>query len=98
MKNRKVQASYVVMDVRAIVNSQHPTSHLNIVVNEKQVQKLNLTQGDQNYITIPITAAIQEAGFLQLDFEFLNPVRPKDIGMGNDDRRLSIGLISATFH
>ena len=98
MKNRKVQASYVVMDVRAIVNSQHPTSHLNIVVNEKQVQKLNLTQGDQNYITIPITAAIQEAGFLQLDFEFLNPIRPKDIGMGNDDRRLSIGLISATFH
>ena len=31
-----------------------------------------------------------------IDFKFLNPISPKDIGEGGDDRKLSLGLISAT--
>ena len=72
--------------------------HLKIIINDHQTQDLNLTQGDNNLITIPITKSIKEAGFVQIDFEFLNPVKPKDIGMGSDDRLLSIGLKSAIFH
>ena len=90
--------SELVLDVRALVNTQHPILHLKIIINDHQTQDLNLTQGDNNLITIPITKSIKEAGFVQIDFEFLNPVKPKDIGMGSDDRLLSIGLKSAIFH
>ena len=34
---------------------------------------------------------------LRIEIESLNPIAPSKIGMGSDDRPLSVGLISATF-
>ena len=33
---------------------------------------------------------------IMIEFRYQNPARPKDLGIGEDDRLLSIGLISAT--
>ena len=48
-------------------------------------------------IAIAITPKMIEDRVANLEFQFLNPVTPKDIDMGEDMRMLSIGLISAVF-
>ena len=35
--------------------------------------------------------------YLAIEFRFRNPEIPKEIGMSDDDRLLSIGLVSAKF-
>ena len=49
-------------------------------------------------VSIKITPEMIKDGVVNLEFQFLTPVIPKDIGMGDDTRMLSIGLISATFN
>jgi len=84
--------------IQPFTNKLHPEQKIRVALNGNNQQNLNFRSSAQSEILIPLTAEDLNHAFLQLDFEFLNPIRPKDIGMGNDDRRLSIGLISATFH
>jgi hypothetical protein len=53
-----------------------------------------------NRIEVPIPeaarAALVERGFLRLEFRFADAVRPKDIGINNDIRRLAITLLAVT--
>ena len=37
--------------------------------------------------------------FIEITFSLKNPASPKDLGLvSTDDRRLGIGLVSATYH
>jgi hypothetical protein len=36
-------------------------------------------------------------GYLMLGFRLNNPISPKKMGLGDDDRELGIGLISGIF-
>ena len=48
-------------------------------------------------ITIPITSAMLKQRFILIEIESLNPIKPKDIGEGDDVRQLSVGLVAAQF-
>ena len=58
---------------------------------------VTLTDPSKNSIEIPITSAITQAGFIQIELKFQNPIRPKDLGMGDDGRLVAIGLEDARF-
>jgi hypothetical protein len=47
-----------------------------------------------NYLTRSVGTPNQEPIFIK--FEFRNPAKPKDLGLGDDERLLGIGLISVT--
>jgi hypothetical protein len=90
-------AKTLTLTARAFVNTKHPTQEIGITVNGQQRPNITLTKDSNNQIIIPITPADQAAGYLSINFVFKSPARPKDLGMGDDNRLLSIGLEKAVF-
>ena len=41
-------------------------------------------------------AAMQGSGVLKLEFRLPDAARPKDIGLGDDSRKLALGLVALT--
>ena len=85
------------LDMRAFVQPQYPSQMIEIWINQQLYTKRALTEDQFNQIVIPISEAHLKQQYLNIDFNFLNPIRPKDIGLGDDDRQLSIGLQTAIF-
>jgi hypothetical protein len=57
-----------------------------------------LNKFDGNQIRIPIPATTPIPGqLINLRFNFMDAVSPKELGISPDDRLLAIGFISATF-
>jgi len=61
-------------------------------------QALTIKSTDQSDIHISLNRLQENMRFLTVEFQFHNPIRPKDVGIGDDQRQLSIGLISARFN
>jgi hypothetical protein len=84
--------------MRALVNTQNTTQEIGISVNGQKPQKFTLNKDDRNQVVISLNDQVIKDGYVQLIFDLPNAKRPKDIGIGRDDRLLSIGLISAQFY
>ena len=85
------------LTMRALVSKQHPQQIIEVYVNNVLFRVVTLTDPSKNSIEIPITSAITQAGFIQIELKFQNPIRPKDLGMGDDGRLVAIGLEDARF-
>ena len=90
-------AKSIQLEARAFVVPQHPVQTVSIWANGVFIKKVELTKGDQNLIDIPIPAKSLIPGYVSLEFEFLNRARPRDLGYNQDDRYLSMALVSARF-
>ena len=71
------------LNVNAFVNANYPS------------QNLTLDLNNQFYSEIQSDALKKR--YLILGFKLLNPTSPKKLGIGPDDREISIGLVSAKF-
>ena len=91
------QAQNLIISTRAFVNAQHPRQALELWVNGKLEQNITLTQGSANLIVIPLSQSMKDQPSLQIEFKFNNPAKPSDLGLGNDERLLAIGLEKAVF-
>jgi hypothetical protein len=87
--------AYLEINARALVSNTYPSQRVNIKVDGHKVGEFSLSKADGNLISLPITRS--EKPFVTVEFENLDRVRPKDLGMGADRRLLSIGIVSATF-
>jgi hypothetical protein len=85
------------LDVRAFVGPSHPSQNIEIWVDRKLYQKQTLIKDQHNLITVPIEDYQIKQGYITIDFNFLNPAKPKDLGPSDDDRMLSIALETAIF-
>ena len=47
---------------------------------------------------IPIPQAVLKDEFFKLELKILSPASPKALGLGDDDRQLGVGAISAVFY
>jgi hypothetical protein len=92
-----VELSKTFFIIRILLPANNPPQLLLVlsdgVVRSKQV----LPIADQYQLEIPITQQDLMQGFLKLEFVPSHRFSPRIMGMGDDDRRLSIGLISAEF-
>lgn len=91
------QVNQLTLELRALIAPSVPLQKYSLSINGMPFITQTLTQAQGNQLVIPITPAMNKVGFIALNFRFFNRVRPKDIGIGNDDRNLSIGLVSARF-
>ena len=91
------QAQNLIISTRAFVNAKHPQQALELWVNGKLEQNITLTQGSANLIVIPLSQSMKDQPSLQIEFKFNNPAKPSDLGLGNDERLLAIGLEKAVF-
>jgi hypothetical protein len=82
--------------LKAMINSAHPIQTGNLYINGFLAQRLRLT-ADQTQLDIPLSKAMRERNYLQIEFMPKNPISPKSLGLGDDVRNLGIGLISVEF-
>lgn len=92
----------LVLETTALLGPTHPQQALVISVNETQVLATSLIKSDTNFIDIALTPQLQkliaEQGLLRIQFHFANAISPGELGMGEDARKLAIGLLALTVH
>jgi hypothetical protein len=109
----------LIIQAKAFVTPNHPEQSIEIWVNGKLNQTLQITSPEVQKITIQSPFSINWSNPLKytstqlfnllskfyniptqeptmIYFVLRNPARPKDLGVGGDDRLLGIGLISMT--
>jgi hypothetical protein len=107
----------LIIQAKAFVTPNHPEQNIEIWVNGKLNQTLQITNPEVQKITIQSPFSISWRSPLKnngallfnylsqlykiptqepimIHFVLRNPARPKDLGIGDDDRLLGIGLIS----
>lgn len=93
-------ARSLVLETTALVGPTHPQQALVMSINEVQVLATSLIKPDANLIEIALAPEVQkliaEQGLLRIQFHFANAISPGELGMGEDGRKLAIGLQALT--
>jgi hypothetical protein len=90
-------AKSLVLDVRALIGANHPAQELELMVNGVGQGKVSLSKPDQNRIQISLAQVERQEKYVAIQLNYLNPVKPKTLGQGPDERDLAIGINSAVF-
>ena len=85
------------LQARAFVHAKHPKLDVEILINGVLQKKVSLIEFESNRIDIPLPTSLSGQDYFKLEFKILNPASPKGLGIGEDDRQLGLGAISAVF-
>lgn len=91
-------AKSISFHANAFVNPTHPRQEVLVSINGHLQGKAILNQFEGNTFSIPLPQIENKTVPITIDFEFPNAVSPKDLKLSDDDRKLGIGLKTATFH
>jgi hypothetical protein len=78
--------------LQAFVNGKHPEQKIEFTSDGQNFKSLALSVFSGNQIDIPVSVAMRKDGYALVEFKLLNPVSPKSLGLGDDARKLGIGL------
>lgn len=95
LPTQKPQSLELVM--QALVAPRHPHQKINILLDGQLQKTAILSYFKDNRISIPIPPSISKQSSVEIQFELPDAISPKELGMGDDRRRLAIGLQSATY-
>ena len=82
----------ITLDLRAFVGPKHPKQVIEIGIDGQAPKTFTLNQFDQNVIKLPIPASAYGKEFMNLNLKIADPASPKDLGMGEDTRKLGVGI------
>jgi hypothetical protein len=82
----------ITLDLRAFVEPKHPKQSLEVAISGQPSKAFALSQFEQNTIKLAIPASAYDKEFLVLDFKMTDPASPKDLGIGEDTRKLGVGI------
>jgi hypothetical protein len=91
-------AKSITFNVNAFVTPTHPKQKVLIFINGRQQGQVVLNKFEGNEILISLPTLANRNLPITIDFELPDAASPKSLNLGNDDRKLGIGLKSATFH
>jgi hypothetical protein len=91
------KAKSLLVDARALVSKKHPEQMVKVMINGQLRSTSTLIQEDGNQIIIPLEVTDFSNSRLVVELQLPNLVSPSSLGMGNDDRKLAIGLKTARF-
>jgi hypothetical protein len=74
-----------------------PGQVIQIMLNDRLVKLFKSPIPGISQLEVPINSEDQAASFMRLDFVIQKPVSPRSLGLGDDSRKLGVGLISAQF-
>ena len=98
LSNRSLQnARELNINFNALVNPKHPEQKISLYINGMAYKEIRLTKAKNNLVVIPLTTKELSQSILTIKIELPDRARPKDLGIGNDDRQLAIGITSAVF-
>jgi hypothetical protein len=85
-------AKVISISLQAFVNGKHPEQKIEFTSDGENFKSLALSVFSGNQIDIPVSVAMRKDGYALVEFKLLNPVSPKSLGLGDDARKLGIGL------
>ena len=95
------KAKQLQISARALITPNHPKQGVEIKVDGIAQKPIVLTKADGNIITIDLLDLSKGSAitnqYVTIEMDFPDRARPKDLGIGNDDRQLAIGITSAVF-
>ena len=74
-----------------------PGQAIRIVLNDRPVGIFKPLVAGSSMAKVQISSGDRKANFIRLDFVIERPVSPQSLGLGDDARKLGVGLISAQF-
>ena len=83
------------LQVRAFVNAKIPQQRVQVVINGTPYPELQLTNPENNIVTLTISPLALKQGYIALRFIYLDAHSPFSLGLGEDIRMLGIGIKSA---
>lgn len=83
--------------LQAFTSAKMPAQELNLFINGVDSGPITIREGQYPFIANLEKIDLSKAQFLSVEFRPINPIKPKDLGLGQDERLLSVGLISAQF-
>ena len=83
------------LDLNAFISTASPVQRVLVRVDSEPEQVFTLTKAVNNQIDIRLPKA--QSDWVTVNFSFPDALIPKEHGLGKDDRKLAIGLISAAF-
>lgn len=91
------RAKSLTLGFQAFVFDRHPEQIVTIKVNAHKPIQISIRNPKENKVTVPLDVVDWEKGYALVQFQFANPISPKQAGHSIDDRPLAIGLESAVF-
>ena len=86
----------ILINARTLITQSKPTQTVLISINGKEKHRITLSN-DPSIFSLPLDFHEVKSNYCVINFHFLNPNRPKDLGINEDKRLLGIGLISTQF-
>jgi hypothetical protein len=87
----------LVLETRALVSNQHPEQLVKVFINSQMRTSALLSKEDGNQIMIPLEAVDFSGERLLIDLQLPNLVSPAALGIGQDERKLALGLKSVRY-
>lgn len=82
----------ITISLQAFVNGKHPEQKIEYTTDGLNFKSTSFSQFSGNQIDIPVTTLMRQDGYALVEFKLLNPASPKSLGLGDDSRKLGIGL------
>lgn len=90
----------LLLETNALLAPTHVRQSLEVRVNEVRLLDTSLIKPEANRIEIALPAEVKklvaQQGVLRIQFHFANAISPGELGMGEDSRKLAIGLQALT--
>jgi hypothetical protein len=88
---------FLSIESRAFVNDKHPIQEVEVVVNDRPLERLTYTAAALarvRVVRIPQALIAQDDGNLLIQFKIENAKSPAELGLSGDIRQLGLGLVS----
>ena len=90
-------AKSLVLEARALISNQHPEQLVKVIINGQMRTSALLSKEDGNQIIIPLETGDFSGDRLAVELQLPNLVSPAALGIGQDERKLAIGLKSVRY-
>lgn len=88
---------HLVLNVRALISAKHPLQKVSVLLDGVFQKTFELTKGEGNLLKIDLAALPTSSKHFVVELKIHNPVSPNELGLGEDARKLGVGLVSAKF-
>jgi len=85
------------LDVVAYINPTHPSQNIEIFVNGVKQDNVLLSSAGIQKINISIPKLHPKDGYIAIEFHFPDRISPKELGQGDDARKLGMAIVGARF-
>ena len=92
-----VKPKTLTLEMNALVSPKHPIQRIEIRVGGGPTQNFALSKPVGNIIALDLSQQKRPTNYVEIEIRSLDRIAPKAIGIGQDERLLGFGLISAYF-